>query len=300
MKDIKNRNIKNDSSLINKFNGLFEDKSKRYLVTFLCILPFLVLIGVFGYLTYKEAKNLLDLAKGPEEIVVEDNPYAIPSTGYTLRDNATDIQLEYFGELKQAIQSGSASAEDMAGLIGKNYVADFYTWTNKQGQYDVGGMLYVCSEKSELGKFRDNAYLKARDGFYKYLNEYIKQYKKENLIEVDNVTIVSSKKADYEYILHQFTGIEVLEDGETCVDVFENVGYDCYDVKLSWTYKPNSELSLSDFANSINLLVINNDGVFEIAEASEKTIDARDIPQEDEEEEIEDTAEEEKDEKQDK
>lgn len=270
---------KKNSTFITKIIDLFKDDKKRKLYTFLFTLPFVVLIGVFGFLTYREAKNLIDLATGNEEVI---DLYSIPSMGYKLRENATEKQAEYFAELKNAIEIESSSVEETIGLIGKNYVADFYTWTNKQGQYDVGGMMYVCSEKNELGEFRVNAYTKARDGYYKLINKYISEYGSENLLEVDNVEIVSCKKTDYQYYLHQYTGARLLDDGETVEAVYENVPYDCYDVKLTWTYKPESKLQASNFANSINLLVIDNDGKYEIAEASEKPIDAREIENEEE------------------
>lgn len=257
-------------SLLNKIKDLFEDKNKRILYITLFIMPFVVAIGIFGYIAFKETKNLINLATGTTE--VNDN-HVISSMKYTLRDNATEYQKECFAELKNAVETG-ADENTIVGLVAKNYVADFYTWTNKQGQYDVGGMEYVNSEKNETIEYRQNIYIKARDGFYKYLNEYINQYGASNLLEIQSINVTNVSNNDYLYIMHEY--IETIQTGEdTWEKIYDNVEYKCFNVSLTWTYKPETKLNLSDYATSINLLVIENDGRYEIVEASEKEIDGR-------------------------
>ncbi len=258
-------------SFIDKIKGIFDDKKKRGLYVFLFVLPFIIAICVFGIIAYKEAKNVLNLITSTVEV---NDAYSIPSMNYHLRDNATDVQVEYFTELKKAVEENTADETTIVGLVGKNYVADFYTWTNKQGQYDIGGMYYVCSEKNETIKYKVNIYQKARDGFYKYFNKYMNEYGLENLLEVESVTVVDCKKTNYKYKLHEF--VEAIQTGaDTWEKKYDDIEHDCYDVTLSWTYKPNTKLNLSDFASSINLLIIENDGRYEIVEASENKIDAR-------------------------
>lgn len=257
-------------SILDKVKSLFEDKKKRALYIILFILPFLIAMGIFGFVVYKEAKGLIELAKGEADSSPDNS---ISSMNYVLRDNATDYQQEIFDELKNAIETGESDTT-IAGLVGKNYVADFYTWTNKQGQYDVGGMYYVCTEQNETTKYKENIYMKARDGFYKYLNNYINDYGSTNLIEVENVEIVSCKKETHKYSLYELVKSYQVDENSPWIVEYDFVNHDCYNVSLKWTYKQDTKLNLKDYATSINLLIIENDGRYEIVEASESAINA--------------------------
>lgn len=232
-------------TLFKRIAMLFADKKKRYLRLLLCILPFVIAIGVLGFIAFKEGKDLLSLAKGSTETKEEN---VISSMNYVLRDNATDLQKELFAKLKAAVETDDADDAEIAKLVCQNYIADFYTWSNKQGQYDVGGLYYVYEPQ------RSAVYQQARDGFYKYLSTYINQYGANNLLEVENVEISEAKKnaAGY-YIL----------DGMT---------YDSYNVTCTWTYKENEKFPSGTYANKMYFLVIKNGNRFEIAEASEKPI----------------------------
>ena len=258
-------------SFLDKLKGLFEDKKKRGLYVFLFILPFLVAICIFGFVAYKEAKGLLELATGTVEA---DPTYSIPAMEYTLRDNATDVQKEYFAELKNAVEITDADDKTIAGLVAKNFVADFYTWTNKAGQYDVGGMYYVCDSKTDTLKYKTNFYIKARDGFYKYLNNYINTYGSANLLEVENVNIVSCNDLGYPYSIYELKDAVLQEDGDL-LRIYDNVDHQAFYVTVTWTYKPDTKLDISKFGNSINLIIMKDGERFEIVEMSDKNIDAR-------------------------
>ncbi len=256
---------------------LMADKKKRYLVMLAMMIPFLVGIGIFGTIAYREGKNLLDLAKNGQIETKPDN--IIESMNYILRDNPTDIQKEYFAQLKAAVEEGvvdDVEADDImiASLVAKNYVTDFYTWTNKRGQYDIGGFYYIYDGEFENGDhYKENLYLKARDGFYKYLSSYGTKYGKENLIEVENVDIVSCKKMDTKYLISEHSMFKQDENGEW-YDYRVDEPYDWYYVQCRWNYKENTVLPMNQFATSVNLAIINREGRFEIVEASEKTINA--------------------------
>lgn len=240
---------KEKKNILNKIMGLFEDKEKRYLYLGLFVLPFVIAIGIFGFVAFKDAKDLISLLKG-QAVVNEEN--MIRSMNYVLRDNATDIQKEYFAELKQGVEEGTLNDESLAGLICKNYVADLYTWTNKQGQYDVSALYYVYTPQKEV------IYTQCRDSFYKYLNNYINDYGSKNLIEVESVTVTKSNKLGYDYV----TAAE---------ETFDDAVY----VTCNWTYKAGSKMNTNDYATSMNFIVVIRDGRAEIAEASEKEINAR-------------------------
>ena len=267
--------------------GLFADKKKRYLLLFLLILPLLAAIGFFGSIAYKEIKNIANLAQGVTEVKDENK---IESMNYIQRENATDLQKEYFAELKSAIEEEEFDGLKIAELVAKNYVADFYTWTNKQGSYDVGGLCYIFNGEYLNGDhFKDNVYLNAKDGFYKYINNYINQYGAENVLQVTNVEIVSSKKTDEKYLLNEHVAYKQ-DENEEWYDYREDHEFDTYYIKCRWDYA-ETPLDLSKFANSVNLLVIERNGVFQIIEASDSEIEVRKT----ENEEVEDIEEEESD-----
>lgn len=236
-----------------KLKAMLADKKKRSLLTILFILPFLIAMCVFGVIAYKGAKELIDLAKGETEVKDE---YKIESMNYALRKNATDVQLEYFTELKNAVEVDGADDATIAGLVCKNFVADFYTWSNKQGQFDISASYYFYTPDKEA------TYIKARDGFYKYLSNYIQKYGAENLLQVASVNVTKASLAGYPYNP---------ASGET----FDK----CYDVTCTWTYADNAIFSPSGYATSMNFLVVKREGRFEIAEASQSPIDARESEQ---------------------
>ena len=274
-------------SFIAKIKNLFEDKKKRYLYMILFMLPFLIVIGIFGYITYREAKSLLELATGEVQVVEE---YNVPSMNYILRGNATDVQKEYFMELKHAIEVDNASDETIAGLICKNYVADHYTWANKQGQYDVGGLYYVF----DMEETKTNTYLQARDGFYKYLNKYINEYGADNLLEVENVQVTKSSKLPEPYFCYVHTHGYTDELGHFYYEADHE--FEAWEVTCTWTYKASEKIDTSKYATSMNFIVVLNgaNGRYEIVEASEKDIvlDAKPV-----EEQVEDQTEEQVEEK---
>lgn len=234
--------------LYKRIYHLFKDKKKRYLYLILIILPFLIAIGVAGFFGYKNVKALLNTGNNVEEVADE---YRITNPEYILRDNATQLQLELFAELK-SMYEGSAEEStdvDIATAVCKNFVADFYTWSNKVGQYDVGGMYYVFEPQ------RKNIYTQARDTFYNRLSDYISEYGAENLLEVESIVSATGNESSDEYISkNPETGVE---DSHT----------DVYNVNVSWTYKANDKFSPSKYATSMSFIVIENGGRYEIVEA---------------------------------
>ena len=271
-KKIKLTSKKNILKRHDKVASLFGDKKKRYLLLFFLILPFLIGMFVFGRVVYVEAKSIFNLANNNDDTNPGDEN-KISTMNYVLRDNATDYQKQLFSELKQAVEN-DADSTTIAGLVCENFVADYFTWTNKIGQYDVGGLCYFYSGKNETLKFKENVYLKSRDSFYKYLNKYINDYGSNNLLEVNSVSIDKSNKTDYQYIIHEANQLLVDEEGSTYW-AFGDSNFDCYDVTCSWSYKEESSLDANKFISKLNFIVIKRNGRFEIVEISEKPIDAR-------------------------
>ncbi len=165
---------------------LFGNRKKRYINLLLMLLPMLLIFGFFGYSAYKGYK---DISSG-DTPVKKNDPYSIEEMNYSLRKNATPYQMEIFTELKEACKAEEKDYARIAELVCKSYIADFYTWTNKAGRYDVGGMNFVYSPHMR------NIYSQARDTYYNYLNIYIDKYGKENLLEVANIDTWHVNKID--------------------------------------------------------------------------------------------------------
>ena len=260
-----------------RFPDLFENKKTRYPLMFLLMLPFIILIIVFGRMTYNEYQNILALTAGPTT-TKEENIINLPNDSYyILRDNATDLQKDLFAQLKEAVEAEEKDSQLIAQLVAENYIADFYTWTNKQGQFDVGGIYYIYPGEYQDGThYRDNVYLAARDGFYKYMSYYLNKYGLENLIEVESIEVTRCEKLKNKYWINEHVANR-LDENEEWYDYREDHSYDGYNVACKWTYKQDTDLYLQQFADTLNLAVIDMNGSFYVVETSESVINGRDF-----------------------
>ena len=220
------------------FKKLFKDKKVRYRNLILLIVPFIIVIGVFAYTSFSSIMSILGMATGTQAI------NSIESMDYHLRGNATDLQKDLFKELVNAVEKNEEGENDfeIAGLVIKNYIADFYTWSNKNGSFDVGGMYYVYSPN------KISIYNQARNTFYKYVSHYMNEYGKDKLLEVDTIEIyVSSKVSEYE---------------------LDNNVYPSYYVQATWTFVDKDGFDESEYRTKEYFTVIkNNSGRFEIVQA---------------------------------
>ena len=230
---------------------LFKNPKTRTRNLILVILPFVIVAGVCGFMTFKSIKSMSDNASGTSTEAYKDS---IDSMDYHLRSNATKLQTELFKDLTKAVESGDKA--EIAKLVAENYVADFYTWTNKDGTYDIGGMYYVYSPQ------KTTIYAQARNSYYKYLTYYINTYGSDKLLEVES--------------------IDAAVDSEIRTYEFEGKTYSAYFVTCTWTYKNEDtfkDIYLKGYADSVEeenrkfvtkeyfLIIENEDGRFEIVQA---------------------------------
>ena len=154
---------------------------------------------------------------------------------YVIGNNPTDFQKETFQELTNSLKENDPYL--ISEQVVRNFIADYYTWTNKDGNYEVGGLQYLYGHKFTL--FQN----KARWEFYKDLDLYISQYGRKELLEVDSIeTTPAVDNGNYEV------------NGEA---------YPSYYVEAHWTYK-NTKLDTSGFQKTGYYTVINRDGRYEI------------------------------------
>lgn len=229
-------------------------KGYRHIVTLIFILPILIVIVLCGLKIYDEAKSMLGNVTGQEidSTTKQDNVIEYGGSSYTLRENPTDVQKEYFKELKEACGNSDGSNDSnrlIAELVIKNYISDLYTFSNKYGQYDVSCLSYLYEyQKNEL-------YVQIRDQFYKYINNYINEYGADNLIEVENVE-VTVDDSTFEF------SFEIDED---------KTEYDAYNAVATWNYvQKDSKFNTSQFATKCYFVVaVRGAGKLEIVYAGD-------------------------------
>lgn len=158
--------------------------------------------------------------KGGSENLEDQKSDKMP---YVVRFNATPLQTQLFKDLEKAYEE--KDDKKIAGLIAQNFIADFYTLSNKTLKNDVGGVQF-WSEDIRLN-FRN----KAINSFYYNLETYIHDFGKTDLPEVS-----------------EFTKTDV------------TVNKDVYNVSLTWNYKPVKKFPISGFQNKavISLRKIGN------------------------------------------
>ena len=199
-------------------------------VVILSIVTTLFFVGNMGYIGIKKSSS------STGNTLSVDSASSMKNDLYKIGNNPTSVQKEYFEELTNAIKADDDLA--IAQSVVKSFVTDFFTWTNKDGNYEVGGVQYLYGPK--FTTFQEEQ----RWGFYSDLDLYITQYGRENLLEVSNVeTPVVDYAADYS------VGGEV---------------YKAFYVEANWEYKPSSKIDVSEFQSKGYFTVIDNDGRFEI------------------------------------
>ena len=143
---------------------------------------------------------------------VEQRPIdELPDTdGYVLHRSATAHQIELFEILVYAHDQfyETASDEDLesyAAAIVRNFVADFFTLSNKESRSDVGGLQFFSEN------LVDNFKSFAIDDYYLYLNHFIDKFGSDLLPTVDSTTVINT----------EFSSQIVEKENEEADDPFE-------------------------------------------------------------------------------
>ena len=119
--------------------------------------------------------------------------------------------------------------EEYATLVVKNFIADFYTWSNKTGRNDVGGVQFIAEEMRST--FRKQAI----DGFYENLDFYLNDYEATSLITVNDVTILDVNLND------------TLKTEDEVID--------CISVQASWQYELSSSVEIEQFQSEATFIL---------------------------------------------
>ena len=169
----------------------------------------LLLVGVLLY----QVKGITDGGKSSDNVIKPTPPIVekVPDE-YQLSDVATAYQKEVFEELVTAQHAykdkyTELTKEEYATLVVKNFIADFYTWSNKTGRNDVGGVQFIAEEMRST--FRKQAI----DGFYENLDVNLN----DTLKTEDEVIDCISVQASWQYELSSSVEIEQFQSEATFI-----------------------------------------------------------------------------------
>lgn len=160
---------------------------------------------------------------------------------YVLRNNPTEYQKEVYDELIKSTKNFPDDYDkyEVSELVVKSFIADFYTWSNKVGNYDVGGLDYVYGQNHlPFGLY-------ARDTFYQNFNFFMQEYGVENLMSVIEIETESVDGEEFE---------------------IEGTVYETVYVRAKWTYGDDSSMDVNKLQSAAEYSVFYNDknGRYEI------------------------------------
>lgn len=215
------------------------------LMVILLVITVLVVCGALGFNIYSVLKA--DSGAGKTDTVQKvGNEYS--NDYYTIGNNPTDINKTYFKEINSALKDGDNVK--IAESLAKTFVTEYYTWTNKDGNYDIGGIQYIYGPKqSDFETYTLN-------NFYLDLDLYLTQVDRKDLIEVKEVTVNSSSEGTYGV---QADG-QTDEEGNPILTELPGVTVD-----VSWKYETSEALETSGFQSHALVHVVDNNGRWEIA-----------------------------------
>lgn len=208
---------------------------KNKQIIYMMLAASLVVVAVMGF---NIVRISLKKSAGSGEVVEKTNTSSMKNDKYVIGNNPTQFQQDEFKKLTEALKVDDPLA--ISEAVVRNFIADYFTWTNKDGNYEVGGLQYI------YGPMFTSFQEQSRWEFYKDLDLYISQYGRENLLEVTDITTTANYAAKFEH----YSG-----------DV-----YDAYYIEASWNYKASSKIDVDDFQKTGYFTVVNNGGRFEIAQ----------------------------------
>lgn len=160
---------------------------------------------------------------------------------YPLRNNATEYQKEVHKELITAIKEDNPQGTKISGLLAQNFVADYFTWTNKLRFNDIGGIQFIKPE------YRSWVYDKSLDTFYHDLKIHLDDNDVEETLEVNNVKV------------HPTKTVITMDDKEVSA----------YLVKTNWTYRSTPLVNEQNYQQEAYITVVEgSDGYFSIVEVN--------------------------------
>ena len=221
-------------------------KKKKIYIESICI----IIISLMSLVLI--SFNIISMYSGSLE---EDNVLKVTNKFYQSANNPTDYQKQIFDDLTMALNNESSDENDLiiVDLVAKNFIADLFTWNNKDGNFEVGGQTYLYG--SSLIAF--NNYIK--DTLYKDLDRYIVKYGKDYLPEVDEINSEAVYNGEFPTSLDTYPSYYVAAS----FDYSEHLDYD--------SELGSKVVDTSNFQKTMHLYIIKTDeGRFEVVQFFEE------------------------------
>ena len=149
-------------------------------------------------------------------------------------NNPTDYERSLYEDLARICNTATIDADEdlstMAEAVARVFIADYFSWGNKRGSYDVGGLDYV------FGPSHSNFAQSARRYYYYDLDLLMNKYGVENLPVVSNINIESVEKQDRDYEV-----TTEIYDYSTNTSYNEVTTYPYYLLRATWEYSMPEE-----------------------------------------------------------
>lgn len=139
---------------------------------------------------------------------------SIKGYNYIIEKRDSKLMKDTFGTLKDVLMSKNIDFDKYAEYLGKLFIIDLYTLSNKENKYDVGGTEYIYPSNV------DNYKLRVQDTLYKYLEN--KDGRKQNLPTVSSINLDSLEPTTYKYQDKEYEAYELIYSWEYSKDY----GYD--------------------------------------------------------------------------
>lgn len=193
----------------------------------------LTLIGVAVILFSAYNIIFLSLQEGSKKTLFTklENKY------YVVGKDPSEYQKDVFAELTSELENSIVDYKKVSELVAESFVIDFFTWSNKESTYDVGGLQYVLD--------KNTFYKEAKWNYYQKLDVYKNNYSNDQLPTVVSVNKKSEKIQDYN---------------------LEDKTYKAYKVDLNWKYSEDTSFKFKDLVSQCEVTLIEDNGKIVIVE----------------------------------
>ncbi len=231
-----------DDTLINieKERLIMKNKKQKNIMVFITVALAIAVGVISGYFFLKG--NEEKTGKVPPVQQKED------VMSYPRSDEETDLMEDIYDNLLLAIEAKDDTK--IQEYVAAYFVADFFTWTNKSGREDVGGLTYVLPDaRIDFGKYATNYY-------YVNFDEHLETYGQKGLPEVESYTVESVGASDF---------------------IYEKTGSsDSYDVSLKLQYVSNTNgMPTDELMSKCTVTLLKEDDVYYVVGVDYTDIDSQ-------------------------
>lgn len=190
-----------------------KNQKQKNLIVLITVILTIGVCCIAGYFFLKEKEPSQDPNIPIEEVQT-----------YTEAKDSTDYMKTIYAELMSAVDA--KDEQKIKEGVAKYFVTDFFTWSNKEGREDVGGLPYVLPDaRVDFAKYATNYY-------YVNFDEHMITYEQKGLPEVElcEVTEVNESSFVYEktgnsdsYDVHLVLTYVIKENGMPVDELMTNI-----------------------------------------------------------------------------